>query len=394
MTRNLDLTKLTPSMFNADHASGSIETLAARDGGPIADRAELLKQLAAGELVELQISYTAFVQDKKSNRNFLRFTDAALAQLAETGAGMPLIRDHLQGDLSARAGTITKSELVERGGRSYINQTATVTAPWAVEALLRGNMDRFSIGFSKTGPVLCSACKTEALTKCYHFPGDQLRDDKGKKLGTVEYVFTAADMIECSAVSVPAVPAARIKEIRAALSAQIERREMEHDKEDPILDHAATAGAVETPTAVDPMLGTRLSLVETQLAESTEANAELLARLAAFEAEAKKRDEDQFIELAKREGKLNEKLEASFRALFKASPDIAKQHLEASPRVNPVGAPTLANTPFVDGDAVKVSARDACASNGGNYDSVKHILSRLKVKVTDEQITRLLTGEN
>lgn len=91
---------------------------------------------------------------------------------------------------------------------------------WHLPALLtdrshwtpRGPSER--IGWHPTGPVTCSACGTEVFAECTHLPGDRLESGD-----VVEFVFTDAELVETSAVSVPAVQGTGIDQIRAALSA-------------------------------------------------------------------------------------------------------------------------------------------------------------------------------
>lgn len=193
---------------------GDVFTLAAKDS----KRLELLAQVRSGEgePVELEIDIRAFrQQDGIQNRNFTRFKKSILRKLAKSFTGAPFLRDHNSNLLEARAGTIIKSapESID-GGVAFV-MTLRVTAPFAVEALLSGNLDRFSIGWDFPGldTLECSACKCAIFSDCFHFPGDKL--DDGSR---VEFVFTEAEGVEVSAVSVPAVKGTGLQEIRSALS--------------------------------------------------------------------------------------------------------------------------------------------------------------------------------
>lgn len=203
--------------------TGEVVTAAMRD--------ELLAKCVAGEFVELDLTLLAYEQRAGvANRNYVRFRDGAMSKLGASGRGKPFLRDHNQFDVMSRAGRITKSgtEKTAEGGYE-LRMTTRLTAPWAVELALRDLLDSVSIGWLPTGPVECSACAAPIFTKCYHFPGDKLAEvteDGKKKLVrdragavTVEWVYTEAELIECSVCNVPGVPSAGIDEIRAALAA-------------------------------------------------------------------------------------------------------------------------------------------------------------------------------
>jgi len=182
-------------------------------------RLDMLERLHAGEVVELDVGFRAFQQtDGLPNKNFLRFKSGMLRKFAASFVGMPVLRDHDQHSIEARAGTVTDSELIRLSdGTIAIDMMGRFSAPWAVEAVLYGTLDRFSIGwdYPSLSSINCSVCKCPVLTKCEHLPGDEL--ENGVR---VEFVFTAATGVEVSGVSVPAVAGTGISEIRAALSAR------------------------------------------------------------------------------------------------------------------------------------------------------------------------------
>ena len=182
-------------------------------------RDQLLAKCAAGEYVRLVIEVLAYEhKDGEPNRRFVRIRDGAVLSAAKTAVGRPFLRDHAQGNQLARAGTILESRGVRRGNGDYaVEMTVELTAPWAVELALRGLLTFVSIGMNPTGPVLCSYCGTEILAECLHMPGEKIAA-KGDPVAC-EWVFTSVEIVECSAVNVPAVPGAHIEGIRAALSA-------------------------------------------------------------------------------------------------------------------------------------------------------------------------------
>jgi phage head maturation protease len=190
---------------------------------PYCTHGDLLETLASGGSVQLEIDMIPYLQiDGSPNKNFLRFKRGNLRSVAKSFKGMPFLRDHEHGDLRARGGTITKSKAVKRDdGTMVFEMSASITAPWAVEAILRGNLDRFSIGWDHGGreTIHCTVCSAPIFTECSHFPGDSVVvDEDSGETETVEFEFTEAEGIEVSGVSVPAVAGTGISEIRSALS--------------------------------------------------------------------------------------------------------------------------------------------------------------------------------
>lgn len=226
--------ELLLALARADVLGAPIVTLRSNGVDVGADRRdEMLQQVKAGAYVELDVEVLAYEQRAgEMNRNYVRFRDGSMMALGRTGKGKPFLRDHEQHDVNARAGTILESR-TEKGdeeGSYTIRMTARLTAPWAVELALRGLLSTVSIGWTPTGPVECSACAAAIFTKCYHWPGDRLREttdadgnpirvrDRAGSI-TVQWIYTSAELVECSVVSVPAVPGAHIDVVRAALAA-------------------------------------------------------------------------------------------------------------------------------------------------------------------------------
>lgn len=204
--------------------AGSVVTLRRAAGGAPTEltrdeREQLIAAAREGKLVSVLMEAVTFIQRDTPNRNYSRFTPQALTRMAPSFAGMPVLRDHEQGDALARAGRITESKLEESSdGAKQIRMTMELTAPWAVELALRGLVDRFSIGWHPTGPTECSVCGSEmywywCMGKDDHFLGDSYDGQ------VCELVYTAADGVEVSAVSVPAVTGTGVDDIRAQLAA-------------------------------------------------------------------------------------------------------------------------------------------------------------------------------
>jgi hypothetical protein len=188
-----------------------------------------------GEHVELELDFDAYEQKPGvQNRNFVRFRDGLLVALGRTGVGTPFMRDHDQDNVLARGGAIIASATEKRGEGDYlIRQTARLTAPWAVELALRGLLTSVSIGWNATGEMHCSICRAD-FYRCAHMPGERyamksdddgvqrpVRDPNGPLVA--ELVYTEAELVETSAVSVPAVPSAQIRRIRSPLEVEAER---------------------------------------------------------------------------------------------------------------------------------------------------------------------------
>ncbi len=184
------------------------------------DRLAMLERVRGGEAIELEIEARTFIQRDTPNRNFVRFKKGRLRSIAKSGAGTPFLKDHQQGSLDARGGVVTASRAVKNAaGETEFLQTITLTEEWAVLGVLTGKIDRFSIGFIPKGPVTFRHNGKEIGDGFpEHFPGDELED------GTlVEWVFADAELIESSAVNVPAVTGTGIGSV-SELESQISFR--------------------------------------------------------------------------------------------------------------------------------------------------------------------------
>lgn len=341
-----------------------------------ARRNELLAKVAAGEHVAIELDLLAYEQRTgERNRNSVRFRDGALVALGRTGKGAPFLRDHDQGNTLAKGGVIVASSTEKRGDGDYaINQTVRLTAPWAVELALRELLDTVSIGWRPTGPVLCSACNAAIFTRCYHFPGDRLvetDDGNGGKKRTrssdgpivVEWIYTEAELVETSAVPIPGVPNARIRDVRASMHASLAASipdlapvfgadvlaSLNPEDNSPmnyrlkliaLLGLAATASDDEIFAAVAPKLEAA-SVDSKELEIERKELAVLRTTLAGFEAEKKKAAEDRFIADALSSGRIAKGDEGAWRDLFQASPERASSRMAERPvaSATPVGAP-------------------------------------------------------
>lgn len=230
-----------PELLATADCRGRIFRLSA--GGKTLDagaKATILRALAAGEYVDpITVDALTFQQGADPNRNYSRFTKSALRRMARTFEGMPVLRDHRQSDLTARGGTILESRLVKLNANldDYdeeddenddedntvrgLRQRLELVKPWAQAGVLDGTISTFSIGWypNSADQPLCSICKNSMFSMdCQHYPGDSV-ETKGGAKKVCEMLWTDADGIETSAVSVPAVLGTRVEGVRTALEA-------------------------------------------------------------------------------------------------------------------------------------------------------------------------------
>jgi len=358
---NLCRTTAAPGKVLRAQHEGQEFTLAQSDS----KRKTLLSQVRGGDgdPVELDVDLVAFSQERGvSNRNFLRFKRGILRSLAKSFEGAPLLRDHQQDDITARGGTVTRSTFVKGDDGGRFVMSARLTAPWAVEALLAGNLDRFSIGWNHPGidTIFCSACKAPILTECSHLPGDTVEGSDER----AEFIFNEAEGVEVSAVSVPAVAGTGITEIRSALSQYAltinpKERNMEKIAKALGLQNADESTILAALKARDAQaeasakeLGKLQEAQQNSLGEIAKLNAELHT---ATQREREAKADSLFTEFSDRfpkerdaEGKLvASAFELALRELASKDFDAARAILIAAPRPTPAGQPAvfLAPTP-------------------------------------------------
>lgn len=355
------------------------EVLALRAGGTELTkdgRAELLAKAVSREHVELELTVLAYEQKVgESNRNFVRFRDGSMLSLGRTGKGKPFLRDHQQHDVTARGGTILESKTVKAADGHYrIEQTVQLTDPAAVERALRGLMGSVSIGWNPTGPVECSACGKAVLVRgwCWHWPGDEIKLDGGDRTVAVEWIYTSADLLETSEVSVPGVPSAGIEGVRAALSAALNgyrgAKPQENDMEKlrtalvAILRLAPTASEDEIVEAVNGSKA-KLDAVEAQNAELRKQQARYAAEAEAIKAQLAAAELEEFIGQGVKDRKVirGSAMETSLRNYFVADKEGAKTFLAAMPAISPVGEERQSDKPSPAGPGTAGSKISAAA---------------------------------
>lgn len=304
---------------------------------------ELLTKLRAGEHVELDATLDAYEQQSGvPNRKFIRVRDGSMMRAGATGAGTPFLRDHDTGNVLSRGGTVYESKTSKVGEGHYkITQRAKLTAPWLVELALLGLLDALSVQWRPIGPVTCSLCGTEVFDECWHWRGDVAAADDGTE-SVIEWVFDDAELVETSAVSVPAVRSAHIESIRSALALSADtpgnrgtppQRNVMDPKLLALLGLALTAGVTEATAAV-----------ETLQRERDDARAKLAiveAKNVILANDGKTSTEDKFISDAIASGRITKGDEPQWRKLYSLSAPEATTMMAARAEgcATPVGQP-------------------------------------------------------
>jgi len=202
-------------------------TLKASPGEDPDRRRELITSVRGGQHVELAITARTYRQkDGQPNRRGLRFKTSALAELAASFVGVPVLRDHNATKQADRIGTVTSSQLLNddaTGWASFV-QVLQIVKPDAVISVLDGTLDRFSIAWVPTGDVICSlhGANRRSDEACGCWPLDVVKVDGLSRV--VEFEFQTAEGTEVSCVNVPAVKGTRIDDVRAALAAELDLR--------------------------------------------------------------------------------------------------------------------------------------------------------------------------
>jgi len=246
---------LLPEYFTGElRTSAPPRVLAANGQGLSRDeRVELLEQLNAGKHVELDIEIIASIEPAKplplpasqrelANANFSRFHSVGIASFIRSFKDQPFLRDHNQGTILAKGGTITAADYRrgDDGGYEFI-QRVRLVEPWAVRGVLNDNIKEFSIGWMWRGgtwddlktALQCSVCRTSLFgSDCPCWPGDVMEGDDGEPV-IVEALWLSRHVygIETSAVLYPAVEGTGIFDM-SALRALKQRG---HGKMDKIL---------------------------------------------------------------------------------------------------------------------------------------------------------------
>ena len=176
-------------------------------------KAELIAGIESGEIEHLDFQAIVFKTGK--NKNFYRLAENEMPQLSSSFAYRPFLRNHDEGDIASRDGTIISAWM--QG--SELHQVIRVTTRKGMLSLIEGQIDRFSIGWFYEG-LTCSICNSDFRT-CNHYPGREYPiPDSGGQKTQCEVIFTGLTGKETSAVNVPAVEGTSIlASLKAAASA-------------------------------------------------------------------------------------------------------------------------------------------------------------------------------
>lgn len=324
------------------------------------ERASLLEKVLAGEHVELEFEATTFIQRDTPNRNFIRFQPGVLPSLAKSFAGQPFLMNHDDRNVASRGGTILASKLEhnEDGSKSMRMRVRAVKS-WAVEGLLDGTIDRFSIAWDRGGTPLSCSIHLSGWYECSCRLGSKLEDGR-----VPELLVTGTPVgTEMSGVNVPAVVGTGVGSISElsgiddpGLLADILGRDAtgSADNEQDITmknlaQMIAILGLAATATEDDVAAAVQANTAKLAIAEkSAKEQGDALATIAA--AEKKKSETEQLatvetaIAMLKTKGKLkaqNDPEETELRAFAAQSMDVfayaVKTKLGAT-SVTPVGA--------------------------------------------------------
>jgi len=345
------------------------------------DRASLLADVRGnpGSTARLILEATTYLQGDKPNHNFVRFREGSMRALARSFVGKPFLRDHQQRDFLARGGTILASELVERDdGQRVIRQTLELVKPWAIESALDGTLDRFSIGWRPTGPVVCTVCHEPYFHNlwptCEHELGKSYAVRGGEER-IAEAEFTDSEGVEVSGVSVPGVENTSVDAIRQALALNDTER-----LQAALREFAACGGAIQPGdkpmnlAAIAKALGLAATVEESAilveierrnilLEQEQRVRAEVEARLAAVEEREAAARRTALIDRALREGKVrpNTPLVDKLNALALRDIEAAELLVNDLQRVTPVGAGLVSaqSAPPPAADAAEASLNES-----------------------------------
>jgi hypothetical protein len=384
---NLAIESLAKTLHMGQPGNSAIGPIIFKAGAPDApltagERKALLERVRAGEAIEIEVEATTYIQRADPNRNAIRFKDtaSALRKIAKSGKNTPVLRDHESGSVMARGGTVLSSVAEKVGEEWHFKQRLKLVKPWAVEGVLDGTIDRFSIGWYPTGPILYSHNGKEVEGWPDFWPGDQLED------GTiVEWVYTSADLIEVSGVNVPAVTGTHIEGIRAALAANSTpqpQREKPPTEEDKMSKKILSALGLND-TASDDIAVEKVAELQATIKSQA-------AELSATEALLKQAEE--VAEKAKAEAKTrgDAKLESDIADLYKAGKlthsrsaagvvgkDDLEDELRSLHAIKPSMFDSFASKLKSKGPAVELQSDDAVSENEGTgYDEGR--LTRLR----------------
>lgn len=206
----------SPELTGIMHKAATLAAQAITD-----DEMELINQLSMVELAADQVfTFKAVLCDNKVDRQFERFTVAALKELQALFLGKTVIKDH---DRSAdnQVARIYKTELqtsateLTAGAEPYTQLVAhcymirTSSNADLIAEIQGGIKKEGSVGF-RPSAAICSICGTDNVKSyCRHWPGRSYDKEAGQEVCT--FTLTgASDAYEFSLVAVPAQRAAGV----------------------------------------------------------------------------------------------------------------------------------------------------------------------------------------
>lgn len=156
----------------------------------------------------------------EANANGFRIRNGGFRRFARSFAGQPFITGHDWGDVTKRGGIITRAWAEVEDAKLLSYQLVRIKAPWAIEALEYGQIDRFSIGAATSGEIRCTVHDSPVWEgDCWCWPGMEMDD------GTIaEWEYQHATGVELSAVNVPAVDGTGYEEVAELLAEMTGRR--------------------------------------------------------------------------------------------------------------------------------------------------------------------------
>ena len=144
------------------------------------DRSELRKQLAAGELEELEFEAIVF-RAEYPNWNYVRFQPEEMDGFAQSFVGAPFLRNHAMQDIGARDGIVTACWM-DGPDHKDMHAKVKLTTQEGIRDFLAGRIDRFSISWFKRGETLCSVCGEDWFRpECKHVPGQVYPAPRGER---------------------------------------------------------------------------------------------------------------------------------------------------------------------------------------------------------------------
>lgn len=240
-----------------------------------ATRVEAIEALNAGKHVVAETNVISYRQPSEPgvapNHNFVRVRSGGMRAMARSAGDTPFLRDHRQFDTEARGGKCLQGKLETTDAEEQLlHERVRLTKPSFVLELLRGELDRLSVGMRPRGKIFCTACAAE-WSECWHRPGRTIsRSDGTERL--VELELENADKIETSTVVRPAVEGTSVgvPEFHVELHQEREMAQAEPTEEAKV---AARMAALEDAVKVlQEDLGA--SRAATQLAEQALADRE------------------------------------------------------------------------------------------------------------------------